>query len=82
MQCVKHLFKKGTPFSIRRGILLAIDFLAVGRSGEAGLQSLSNCHWDEGNQFLVINWPQMKTAQQKLLTMHHDSQEPFMENNF
>jgi hypothetical protein len=59
-------------------VLLAIDYLAIGRSGEAGLQSLSNCHWDEGNQFLVINWPQIQTAQPKLLTMHQDSQEPFM----
>lgn len=56
---------------LRRAALILL-FLAVGRGGEIGTASWNQCSYNKDQESLVMEWSQLKTSRQKLMTFHPD----------
>jgi hypothetical protein len=51
---------------------MVTPFLAIGRSGEAGLASYDLACWDTVLECLYIEWQELKTCQQKPMNFFPD----------
>jgi hypothetical protein len=55
-----------------RAVLVSV-FQAIGRAGEIGNTTWDSLDWDGDNEHIAVDWGELKTGQQYLMTFHPDA---------
>ena len=59
--------------AVEERAVLTTLYHAVGRGGEVALSAWENLYWDDDRQHLAMDWGELKTSSQCIMTFHPDA---------